>query len=93
MNDISSDYEFAEILLQLAKDIDFYEFADNDLNESDVYYSNVNSIISDLTNHNKGYIRDWLLELKDTITNNYTKDDSEYVHYMTKINILEGYLD
>ena len=94
MNKIASNEEFAQRLIKLSEDFDTYDFLDNDGDDDEVLEQNARSIESDLVNHNDGWIRNWLNDIKSELMSKIDKDDPDYIgHYLTECNTLLQYLE
>ena len=96
MNDIPcSNEEFAERLIKLDETFDYYEFYDRtDGEDEDIIKEEKNNIEADLVNHNTGWIRDWLTDIKTEIMSKLNEEDADYIgHIYTEADLLLQYLD
>lgn len=91
---LANNSDFAQRLIKLAEDFDTYDFLDNDGDDDEVLEQNARSIESDLINHNDGWIRDWLNNIKSELMSKIDKDDPDYIgHYLAECDTLLQYLE
>lgn len=93
MQEVTSDREFAERLVQLAEDFDTYDFLDN-IEDDEMREQTTQSIEADLVNHNDTWMRDWLNDVKDELKSKIDKEDPDFLgHYIVECDTLLQYLD
>lgn len=93
MQEVTSDREFAERLVQLAEDFDTYDFLDN-IEDDEMREQTTQSIETDLVNHNDTWMRDWLNDVKDELKSKIDKEDPDFLgHYIVECDTLLQYLD
>ena len=93
MQEVASNREFAERLVQLAKDFDTYDFLDN-IEDDEMREQTTQSIEADLVNHNDTWMRDWLNDVKDELKSKIDKEDPDFLgHYIVECDTLLQYLD
>lgn len=93
MQEVTSNREFAERIVQLAEDFDTYDFLDN-IEDDEMREQTTQSIEADLTNHNDTYLRDWLNDVKDELKSKIDKEDPDYLgHYIVECDTLLQYLE
>lgn len=93
MQEVTSNREFAERLVQLAEDFDTYDFLDN-IEDDEMREQTTQSIEADLVNHNDTWMRDWLNNVKDELKSKIDKEDPDFLgHYIVECDTLLQYLD
>ena len=93
MQEVASNREFAERLVQLAEDFDTYDFLDN-IEDDEMREQTTQSIEADLVNHNDTWMRDWLNDIKDELKSKIDKEDPDFLgHYIVECDTLLQYLD
>lgn len=93
MQEVASNREFAERLIQLAEDFDTYDFLDN-IEDDEMREQTTQSIEADLVNHNDAWMRDWLNNVKDELKSKIDKEDPDFLgHYIVECDTLLQYLD
>ena len=93
MQEVTSNREFAERIVQLAEDFDTYDFLDN-IEDDEMREQTTQSIEADLVNHNDTYLRDWLNDVKDELKSKLDKEDPDFLgHYIVECDALLQYLD
>lgn len=93
MQEVTSNREFAERLVQLAEDFDTYDFLDN-IEDDEMREQTTQSIEADLVNHNDTWMRDWLNNVKDELKSKIDKEDPDFLgHYIVECDTLLPYLD
>lgn len=93
MQEVSSNREFAERLVQLAEDFDTYDFLDN-IEDDEMREQTTQSVEADLVNHNDTWMRDWLNDVKDELKSKIDKEDPDFLgHYIVECDTLLQYLD
>lgn len=93
MQEVSSNREFAERLVQLAEDFDTYDFLDN-IEDDEMREQTTQSVEADLVNHNDIWMRDWLNDVKDELKSKIDKEDPDFLgHYIVECDTLLQYLD
>lgn len=93
MQEVASNREFAERLVQLAEDFDTYDFLDN-IEDDEMREQTTQSIEADLANHNDTWMRDWLNDVKDELKSKIDKEDPDFLgHYIVECDTLLQYLD
>lgn len=93
MQEVVSNREFAERIVQLAEDFDTYDFLDN-IEDDEMREQTTQSIEADLVNHNDTYLRDWLNDVKDELKSKIDKEDPDYLgHYIVECDTLLQYLE
>lgn len=93
MQEVSSNSEFAERLVQLAEDFDTYDFLDN-IEDDEMREQTTQSVEADLVNHNDTWMRDWLNDVKDELKSKIDKEDPDFLgHYIVECDTLLQYLD
>lgn len=93
MQEVASNREFAERLVQLAEDFDTYDFLDN-IEDDEMREQTTQSIETDLINHNDTWMRDWLNDVKDELKSKIDKEDPDFLgHYIVECDTLLQYLD
>jgi hypothetical protein len=93
MQEVASNREFAERLVQLAEDFDTYDFLDN-IEDDEMREQTTQSIEADLVNHNDTWMRDWLNDVKDELKSKIDKEDPDFLgHYIVECDTLLQYLD
>lgn len=93
MQEVASNREFSERLVQLAEDFDTYDFLDN-IEDDEMREQTTQSIEADLVNHNDTWMRDWLNDVKDELKSKIDKEDPDFLgHYIVECDTLLQYLD
>lgn len=93
MQEVTSNREFAERLVQLTEDFDTYDFLDN-IEDDEMREQTTQSIEADLVNHNDTWMRDWLNDVKDELKSKIDKEDPDFLgHYIVECDTLLQYLD
>lgn len=93
MQEVASNREFAERLVQLAEDFDTYDFLDN-IEDDEMREQTTQSVEADLVNHNDTWMRDWLNDVKDELKSKIDKEDPDFLgHYIVECDTLLQYLD
>lgn len=93
MQEVTSNREFAERLVQLAEDFDTYDFLDN-IEDDEIREQTTQSVEADLVNHNDEWMRDWLNDVKDELKSKIDKEDPDFLgHYIVECDTLLHYLD
>lgn len=93
MQEVTSNREFAERLVQLAEDFDTYDFLDN-IEDDEMREQTTQSVEADLVNHNDTWMRDWLNDVKDELKSKIDREDPDFLgHYLVECDTLLQYLD
>lgn len=93
MQEVTSNREFADRLVQLAEEFDTYDFLDG-IEDDEMREQTTQSVEADLANHNDTWMRDWLNDFKDELKSKIDKEDPDFLgHYIVECGTLLQYLD